>query len=255
MINNVQSLIDHYWIWLKSKETLRQIDHQWIEINTPFLDRHNDYLQIYVGTNDSGFVLTDDAYIIHDLLRSGCDLQTPRRQAMLQAILNGFGVQRDGDALVVYATKQDFPLKKHSLVQAMLAVNDLFSIASHNVAGIFLEDVSTWFDASSIRYISNIKVAGKSGYDHLLNFVIPHSPQAPERIVQVANSSGREKIESIAFTWIDIRETRPSDARAYTMINDMDKSTSPEAIDALRKYGLTPILWSQRNQSISEFAA
>lgn len=42
MINEVQSLLDQYWAWLRDKTTLRQIN-DWVEITTPYLDRHNDH--------------------------------------------------------------------------------------------------------------------------------------------------------------------------------------------------------------------
>ena len=34
-------------LWLKDKTTLREVDGEWVEITTPYLDRHNDALQIY----------------------------------------------------------------------------------------------------------------------------------------------------------------------------------------------------------------
>jgi hypothetical protein len=43
---DTKHLLDQYVEWLKSKMALRQIDG-WIEITTPFLDRHNDYMLIY----------------------------------------------------------------------------------------------------------------------------------------------------------------------------------------------------------------
>ena len=39
-----RGLLNQYWKWLKEKTTLRQIN-DWYEITTPYLDRHNDYLQ------------------------------------------------------------------------------------------------------------------------------------------------------------------------------------------------------------------
>ena len=100
MIREIQILIDDYYAWLKDKTDLHQID-QWVEITTPYLDRHNDYLQIYAKDSNGGFVLTDDGYTIEDLSQSGCNLESPKRQDLLQMTLNGFGVQKDGRALQV----------------------------------------------------------------------------------------------------------------------------------------------------------
>ena len=79
MIREIQILIDNYYAWLKDQTVLHQID-QWVEITTPYLDRHNDYLQIYVKESNGGFVLTDDGYTIEDLAQSGCNLDSPKRQ-------------------------------------------------------------------------------------------------------------------------------------------------------------------------------
>jgi len=45
MITDVQALLDKYIAWLKDKNILREVK-DWVEITTPYLDRHNDYLQI-----------------------------------------------------------------------------------------------------------------------------------------------------------------------------------------------------------------
>jgi hypothetical protein len=55
--------------------------------------------------------------------------------------LNGFGVKLVDGVMEVRASKDDFPMRKHNLVQAMLAVNDLFYLASPIVSSLFLEDV------------------------------------------------------------------------------------------------------------------
>jgi hypothetical protein len=48
MIDDIQGLIDKYLEWLKDKTQLRQVTDEWVEITTPYLDRHNDYVQIYI---------------------------------------------------------------------------------------------------------------------------------------------------------------------------------------------------------------
>jgi len=126
----MDELIEKYSSWLKDKTILKTIDDQWIEITTPYLDRHNDCLQIYAKKDENGFLLTDDGYILNDLLNSGCDLKSTKRQEFLKKTISGFGVQLDGDQLVIHTSKDNFPLKKHNIIQAMLAVNDLFYLAT-----------------------------------------------------------------------------------------------------------------------------
>lgn len=78
-MEEIASLIGHYTDWLRSKIALRQVD-DWVEITTPYLDRHNDYLQIYAQKQNGSYILTDDGYIINDLHQSGCTLDTPKEK-------------------------------------------------------------------------------------------------------------------------------------------------------------------------------
>jgi hypothetical protein len=254
MIQEIQILIDAYHTWLKDKTILRQID-QWVEITTPFLDRHNDYLQIYAKKHNGGFVLTDDGYTIEDLEQSGCKLESPKRQDLLHLTLNGFGVQLEGKALQIKASLDNFSLRKHNLVQAMLAVNDMFYLAAPMVASLFYEDVAIWLDLHDIRYTPKIKFTGKTGYDHLFDFVIPKSRKQPERIIQTINRPNRDTAQALVLSWIDTKEVRPTDSKAYAVLNDSEHTIPITVIDALRNYDVLPVIWSQREKVREELAA
>ncbi len=254
MIEDIKRLMDSYHLWLKDKAVLRQVD-SWVEITTPFLDRHNDYLQIYAKRADGGFVLTDDGHTLNDLEQSGCKLESHKRQDLLKMTLNGFGVQLEGKALQVHASPDKFALRKHNLVQAILAVNDMFYLAVPMVASLFYEDVVTWLDLNDVRYTPHVKFTGKTGYDHLFDFVIPKSRQQPERIVQAINRPSRDSAQSVIHAWFDTKEVRAPDSRAYAILNDSEQEVSPSVIDALRSYDVRPIRWGQRVEVLTELAA
>ncbi len=246
--------MDQYVNWLRSKTGLRQVD-DWIEITTPYLDRHNDYLQIYARRQNGSYILTDDGYILNELELSGCKLESPKRSALFQMTLNGFGVKLVDGALEVKASKDDFPMRKHNLVQAMLAVNDLFYLASPMVSSLFLEDVIIWLDENEIRYTPNVKFTGKSGYDHLFDFVIPKSKKQPERILQAINRPSRDEAQAAAFAWFDTREVRAPDSRAYAILNDSERDVPPTVMDALQSYDVRSIPWSRREAVVEELTA
>ena len=254
MIQDIQRLLDDYHDWLKSKTALRQID-QWVEITTPYLDRHNDYVQIYAQRANGGFVLTDDGYTIDDLEQTGCKLESPKRQYLLRMTLNGFGIRMDGKALQVHTSPDDFALRKHSLVQAMLAVNDMFYLTVSMVASLFYEDVVTWLDVHEIRYTPRVKFTGKTGYDHVFDFVIPKSRLHPERIVQTLNRPNRDTAQSIVLSWVDTKEVRSSESRAYALLNDSEHTLSSPVEEALRRYEVRPVPWSRREHVLEELAA
>ena len=169
--------------------------------------------------------------------------------------LNGFGVQLDSRALQVHASTDNFVLRKHNLVQAMLAVNDMFYLAVPMVASLFYEDVVTWLDFHDVRYTPKVKFTGKTGYDHLFDFVIPKSRRQPERIVQTINRPSRETAQAVVLSWIDTKEVRSSDSRAYVLLNDSEQAASQAVIDALKSYEVQPVPWSERESVREELAA
>jgi hypothetical protein len=74
-------------------------------ISTPFLDRHNDNLEITIIKKSGYIKLTDNGYTIADLKMSGFEVNTPKRESILKTALNGFGVKINGnDELYVEAT-------------------------------------------------------------------------------------------------------------------------------------------------------
>lgn len=251
MKDEVAKLVDDYWHWLKDKTLLKGLGQNWVEITTPHLDRHNDCLQIYAKRTDNGYLLTDDGYIISDLSISGCSLDTAKRQKVLKTVLAGFGVQLDGKELFVQSSSKDFPIKKHNLVQAMLAVNDLFYLSSPHINTLFSEDVSQWMDLINIRYTPNVKFAGKSGYDHHFDFVIPKSISQSERIIEMVNVPQKNKVSELVFKWEDTREARPPESQMFALLNDSQTKVSETVIEALNRYEIQTILWSN-HQNIEE---
>ena len=125
-IEETEDLVEKFASWVKDKTILKQVDDTWMEITTPNLDRHNDYLQIYVRRDGDHYLLTDDGYAINDLEMSGCNLKSQNKQELLNTILMGFGAQLEDDRLVIKATKDNFPINKHNLLQAMITVSDMF---------------------------------------------------------------------------------------------------------------------------------
>lgn len=254
MAQEIEKLLNDYRAWLKDKTTLREVAGSWVEITTPYLDRHNDALQIYARQENGGYLLTDDRYTIHDLESSGCNL-TKKREELLAMTLNGFGVRLNNEALEIHATTETFPLRKHNLIQAMLAVNDLFYLAKPIVESLFYEDVVAWLEANDIRYTPKVKFNGTTGYDHLFDFVIPKSRRQPERILQTVNRPTRDTAQSFILAWVDTRQVRSSESKAYAVLNDLEQPISASVLDAFRNYDIKPIQFSTRAETVAELAA
>ena len=251
---NTENLVDQYFSWLKSKTAWREING-WTEITTPYLDRHNDYIQIYLRQNGDEWELTDDGETLTDLIQSGCELDTPRLKALLQTTLNGFGMHLANGAITVKTKQDSFALRKHNLIQAILAVNDLFYLARASVESFFFEDVALWMDDSDIRYTQRVKFSGRTGYDHLFDFVVPKSKKEPERILRVVNNPAKDQANAAILSWVDTKEARPSNSVAYAVLNDKERIIPDGVVEALKNYDITPLPWSQRDEFRERLAA
>jgi len=249
-IGECEAIIREYLTWLKTGLSVAKVGDGVCEITTPFLDRHNDHLQIYLFQENGNYVLSDDGYILSNLEMSGVDLSSPKRQRILKTILQGFGVSVVEGALRVEVHRSNLPRRKHNLIQAMLAVNDMFVMAREQVLSLFLEDVEQFLRANEIRFTAMIKLAGHSGFDHTFDFVIPASPKAPERLLRAINRPTHDTATSYIFAWNDTREVRAEDTEAYAILNDEERKPSGDLLHALRAYQIQPVLWSQREQHV-----
>ena len=57
------------------------------------------------------------------------------------------------------------------------------------------------------------------------------------------------------LSWIDTKEVRSADSRAYALLNDAEQAVSPSVLDALRSYDVRPVSWSQRESVREELVA
>lgn len=254
MSAEISDLVDNYAKWLRDKTTIRTIK-DWTAIETPFLDRHNDHIEIYVKPEEAGFLLTDDGYTLTDLEHSGCSLNSPKRQALLRSTLNGFGVNLVDSRIETRAGRDTFAVKKHDLIQAILSVNDLFYLAESTVASIFHEDVVSWLDANRVRYTQNLNITGKTGYNHRFDFIVPKSDKAPERILQAVNNPSKDKAESILFAWVDTQKVRAPDVEFFALLNDRERRIPEGVPAAFENWGIPAFTWTERESLLLRLAS
>jgi hypothetical protein len=253
---NYKEIIDNYISWIRDNTSIKAIaDGNTCEIITPFMDRRNDHLQIYVIKKGNNYTLTDDGYTIHDLMMSGLDINTPKREKIFRTVLNGFGVKLgDKNDLHIEANLNNIGQKKHYLLQSILSVNDMFTLSQENVYSLFKEDVETYFRANDIYFNRDVKITGKTGFDHNLDFIIPSSKTKPERLVKTINSPKKDPIMAAIFAFNDINEIREQDNKNYVIYNDSEQKASPDIISALHNYNVIEIPWTQKEKCLAEFA-
>jgi Domain of unknown function DUF1828./Domain of unknown function DUF1829. len=253
-MNSTEQLIEKYYSWLKDKTYFKDIG-DWTEITTPYLDRHNDYIQLYLKKESDEYILSDDGNTIRDLITSGCTLDSPKKYKLLEITLNGFAVNKKDNTLLVKSSFDNLHIKKHNLIQAILAINDLFYLASAHITSLFFEDVKSWLDLSDIRSTENVIFKGKSGFDRKFDFVIPKSKVASERILKVVNNFNKNSADLFIMDWLDTKDIRPEKANAYIFANDNEGNLSSNVISALKNYEINTIPWSKREEARSLLSA
>lgn len=253
------TVIDHinnYLKWLKDNMTQTEIKPGVCEITTPFLDRHNDYTQIYVeDTHDGLFRVSDGGYTLSDLSMCGMEFNTPKKKELLHQSLNRLGIKLDENQEILYTicAKSELPSIQHRMIQSMLDINDMFYLSSPNIKSLFYEDVKSFFDSHEIYYSEGMNVMGKSGFSHSYNFVLQRNKENPQRFIKLMNSVSRTNAERIIFSWGDTKEARGNDEKLIVLLNDHQKVTD-SVIAGFRQYDIDPLLWSQRSENIKIFA-
>ncbi|MCM8568625.1 DUF1828 domain-containing protein [Gramella jeungdoensis] len=235
---------------------VKTIDNENVcSISTPFLDRHNDHLDIYLLKDNGNILLTDNGYTIADLRMSGMEINTPKRENILKTALNGFGVKvNDKDELYIIANSNNIGQKKHYLLQAMLTVNDMFNLSQETVTSLFKEDVELYFRSKDIFFSKDIKLTGKSGFDHNIDFLIPQTRTKPERLIKTVNSPKKNNILNAIMAFNDVSQSRDTKTANYVIYNDIEKEVSNDVIIALENYNVKHIPWSHKEDNISEFS-
>lgn len=253
-ILNPTKLKEQYIKWLEDEITLNKINEYW-EITSPFLDRYNDYLQVYAKMdNDNEILLTDDAYTLNNLKMAGVDINSPRRKQLLDNFLNKYKVQLDNEALTIKTGVEDFPQKLLFLMQTMLNVDDMFMLSQNRVSSIFLDDIKEFLDSREIFYSENVNFVGKSGFFYYYDYLIQRTKNKPERLCKVINNPNKQNFQSTMFMWNDTKETRNEDSKLIVFLNDENKIDS-SIIEGFKNYNVDTILWSEKDKKIDILSA
>ncbi len=253
MMRDCDELIRQYIDWLEQGMRVQRLDGV-CEIVTPFLDRHNDPLALYLSEESGRYVLSDDGYVLGDLVMSGVDTSGDRRARILDTILTGFGVDNADGELRVEAGPDNLGDAQHRLIQAMLAVNDLFVLGRDHVRSVFLDDVASFLREHKVRFTTNVPRKGRSGIPHNFDFVVPAAGEVPERYIRAINRPNKDNISQYCWAWVDTIDARPPSSQAYAFLND-EKPVPRELLAALHNYRIEPVPWGEREEVAQKLAA
>ena len=251
---NPTELKEKFVNWLKDEIYVKNIG-EYTEITSPFLDRYNDYLQIYVKLqNNNELILSDDAYTINNLKMAGIDIDSAKRRKILDNFLNKYRVELINDELTIKSGVEDFPQKIMFLMQAMLNIDDMFMLSQSKIVSLFLDDIKNFFDGNEVFYSENVSFMGKSGFVYPYDYLIQRTRNKPERLCKAINNPNKQNFQSTMFMWNDTKEARSTDSQLIVLLNDENKIDA-NIIEGFRKYNVTTIPWSERKHYLKELTA
>lgn len=229
-----------------------------VEITTPFIDRHNDCIQLYVRKDKDNYILTDDGYILSDLQNCGINLSEHRRQ-ILELELAGLNVVNVNNQLQTITNKENFPVSFNNLIQACISANNLSYLSEPRVESIFYEDVKKWFIENEIKFESKVHMDGPSGYEHEFHFSIESESKNSKSLVQTISKSEKKIIGSTVWMFEDAQnyfkeKDISCDIEMYVILKD-DSPASQKATKAFEKAGIHPYTWNQKGNLLNDIKA
>jgi len=250
-VKTMKELIHSYYDWLKETVEIKTVNEH-LEVTTPFLDRNNDAIQFYLKQEKDGTIhFSDDGFFLNELEFEGIHFKTPKRKQILNDILFQHHLQIDEyGAITTTATAEDFNLKKHFYIQGLKSIDDLYVTNRNNVTGIFSEEVALLLEKENINYISDIKLAGRSGFDHKIDFIFPSGKKIPERYLMVVNNANKSTTADKLFLWNDIKGSRKKNNEMYVMLDDKNHKVDDKIIQAYKEYGIHPFTWTEKNNLV-----
>lgn len=253
MVDDLRKIYDE---WNQKKIVFENFNN-FIEITTPFVDMHHDYIQLYFyKQNENEFVITDDGYIMNELEMLGIDIKSSKKRSeYLNRTLKIFGVSLNvntDDLYITFDNINDYPEQQHRLIQCILRVSDMLMTSRNSVISIFTEEITSFFEDNDVPFSSGLNITGVSGKAQNFDFVINRFRKRNEKLIKAINSPSPDNYVYPLFSWMDIKDIREK-ADFIILANDTNKPISDKFITPFKNYSVEVLAWSKRNEWVKQF--
>ncbi len=245
-IEDIKSLIDDYVNWFRSELSLKNIGDYKI-LSTPFLDKNNDKIQVYISVDGDNIKISDDSWIINNLEMSNIQIIGKRKEEVEKICLQN-GLKLEDSEFIINANKKNYPQLVHRFIQSLLEIDDMYLTSRNRVTSLFFEDVREYFDQNEIFYSPNIQIVGISSFSNKFDFMFQKNKTNPERLCKLINKATKQKVGDYIFIWEDTFSNRSENTEFIVVINDED-SVPDSYIDAFSAYGIKAIKWSKISEN------
>ncbi|MCZ2260632.1 DUF1829 domain-containing protein [Sporosarcina sp. G11-34] len=246
MIQDLKLLYDQW----NNKKLILEDFSDFIEITTPFVDMHHDYIQLFFTHQKNGtYMISDDGHIVNELEMLGVNVNNAKkRKEFFNTTLKIFGVafnSETNELCVSFDSLDDYPKKQNNLLQCILRVSDMLLTARNTVASIFTEDVATFFEDNNVFYTPDPGFIGKSGNQQNFDFALPRTKKKNEKLIRAINTPSADNYTPPLFSFIDVRDARP-DSDFFVLANDGNIPIADKFLSSLNNYDVEVLAWSKR---------
>ncbi|WP_165763794.1 DUF1829 domain-containing protein [Halalkalibacter urbisdiaboli] len=250
----IDQLKQEYLEWTQQKLKFEKNDG-FVEIVTPFVDMNHDYISLFCSKESNGYKLSDDGYIIDELIDLGVDVKkSSKRNQFFNMTLNIFGINFDSSSLELYVTfnnLNEYPEKQQRLIQCIMRVSDMLLTSRNRVISFFTEDIARYFLDNDVFFNESASFIGKSGRSQTFDFALPRTKKVNPKLIKAINNPTSESYKDPLLAFIDVQETK-SDHGFYVLANDSNVVISDKFVQSLENYDIKVLPWSNRDEWVEE---
>lgn len=244
----IEELKNEYLKWTQQKIELKD-NQDFVEIVTPFVDLHHDYISIFFSQENDKYKLTDDGYILDELSMLGIDiLSSIKRRNFFDSTLKIFGIdynESTSELFVMFNSINEYPEMQHRLTQCLIRISDMLLTSRNKVANFFSEDISNFFLESNVYFSESPGYIGRTGRNVTFDFALPRSKKVKPKLIKAINSPTAEAYKEPLLAFVDIQDTK-SDHDFIVLANDLNNSIADKFLEPLTNYGVEVLAWSSR---------
>ena len=244
-------IMNDYIKWIRDNTFIKKMDGEGVKLVSPFLDSHNDYINIYAKRLDTNQIrLGDGGILFFDLESYGIKL-TDKKKELFDRTLLSYGVQFDNATKEIYiiAEQNAIGKAKHRLIQCLLSVNDFFNYTEQNIKELFFYEVYNALLEAEIQFTPEITISGQSSYQHRFEFAVGLTKNKPQRLVSLIPTPNRkQRAESCLFAFTDLQRT----GRNFIGTVLYKGEPNENFINAFKNYDFKVFSWEKEKEAVLE---
>lgn len=253
-IMHSELLIDSYLDWYKSKVSFKELKDA-TAIITPYVNHINDRIILFTEVQPNQSIrLSDDGMTFNELEMMSLNIDTEVRKKIINETLKNFNIRLDNNVLSTTAKNiHDFPQQKHNLIQCILRFYDLLFTDTHNVRGLFKEEVLNFLFENDFGGNVSPKFQGGSGIVHSVDYALGATKSRPNTLMKFQNNPNFSSVTEQKFIADDLKSESSLKAHGFKYIMITGKESPGEKVRQAAKFSGVELIYYKDKEKLLEF--